>query len=138
LTSYSVFTMGPDESHYIYIGTSIDGIWTYPISDPPVINLAGSCVIKDGDARILEFNAYITDADYYSEIERVSLLYSEQDIGIQLYDDGSHGDKCANDGVFTVDIPIDESTTINGLHYSIVAVDYFGVTSRIWPYLTMR
>ena len=117
-----------------FVATRYDGLWTHVDDMPPVIMMAGSNY--DAEASMLHFNAWVSDVKGPGDIDTVEILYEGNELGVRLYDDGTHGDSSAHDGLFSLSIPADVTDPIINVPYSLIAKDKNGLVSRGWPELT--
>ena len=119
------------------LGTQYDGIWTYPESLEPQIMLAGSYIIQ-GKGKSIIFSAYVPQTETPTDVESVEILYDGNETGLQLWDDGSHGDAVPDDGLYSLELTLNTNASINNLHFSIIAKNKFGMISQLWPYLIIK
>ena len=125
--------MGPNWFPHLIFPSEVDGIWTRVEDMPPRIMTAGSHY--DAEASMLHFNAWVTDIKGPEDVETVNILYDGQETGLRLYDDGTHGDMAAHDGLFHLSIPIEADDPFINIPYSMIAIDKNGLVSRGWPEL---
>ena len=90
----------------------------------------------DAAASMLHFNAWVSDVKGPEDVDTVEVLYEGNELGVRLYDDGTHGDSDAHDGLFSLSIPADVTDPIINVPYSLIAKDKNGLVSRGWPELT--
>ncbi len=127
--------MGPDWAPYLFFASSVDGVWIHAEDLKPQIMLAGTHQkVKDNESSLV-FNAWITDVSGPENIAEVEILYQGQETGLKLYDNGDHGDLTPNDGLFTLEIPIQVNSPIINVPYSIKATDINGMSAQNWPAL---
>ncbi len=126
--------MGPNWLPYLIFPSQVDGIWTRVEDMPPRIMMAGSNY--DAEASMLHFNAWVSDVKGSEDIVTVEILFEGNEIGVRLYDDGTHGDANAHDGLFSLSIPAKVNDPIINVPYSLIAIDKNGLVSRGWPELT--
>ena len=125
--------MGPDWIPSLVFASRADGVWTRVEDMPPRIMTAGSHY--DAETSMLHFNAWVTDIRGPEDVETVNILYDGQETGLRLYDDGTHGDMAAHDGLFHLSIPIEADDPFINIPYSLIAIDKNGLVSRGWPEL---
>ena len=125
--------MGPDWIPSLVFASRADGVWTRVEDMPPRIMTAGSHY--DAETSMLHFNAWVTDIRGPEDVETVDILYDGQETGLRLYDDGTHGDMAAHDGLFHLSIPIEADDPFINIPYSLIAIDKNGLVSRGWPEL---
>ncbi len=126
--------IGPDWFPSLFFASQVDGIWTRVEDMPPRIMMAGSNY--DSAASMLHFNAWVSDVKGPEDIETVEILYEGNELGVRLYDDGTHGDLNADDGLFSLSMPAEVNDPIINIPYSLIAKDKNGLVSRGWPELT--
>lgn len=74
--------------------------------------------------------AFVTDPD--DDIETVELVYAGESIGLQLYDDGEHGDYGHGDGIYGLQLPVNGGNLpAMMINIGIRAVDTRGNNSGI-------
>ena len=117
-----------------FVATRYDGLWTHVDDMPPRIMMAGSNY--DAAASMLHFNAWVSDVKGPEDVDTVEILYEGNEIGVRLYDDATHGDSSAHDGLFSLSIPAEVTDPIINVPYSLIAKDKNGLVSRGWPELT--
>ena len=61
---------------------------------------------------------------------RYKVMFPKDDVALQMFDDGKHGDGAAGDGIFGATIPASASTNGEMIRYSIRAVDVLNNTNR--------
>ncbi len=125
--------MGPNWLPYLIFPSQVDGIWTRVEDMPPRIMMAGSNY--DTSASMLHFNAWVSDVKGPEDIVTVEILFEGNELGVRLYDDGTHGDLNAHDGLFSLSIPAEVNDPIINVPYSLIAKDKNGLVSRGWPEL---
>ena len=125
--------MGPNWFPHLIFPSEVDGIWTRVEDMPPRIMTAGSHY--DAETSMLHFNAWVTDIRGPEDVETVDILYDGQETGLRLYDDGTHGDMAAHDGLFHLSIPIEADDPFINIPYSLIAIDKNGLVSWSWPEL---
>ena len=125
--------MGPDWIPSLVFASRADGVWTRVEDMPPRIMTAGSHY--DAETSMLHFNAWVTDIRGPEDIVTVEILYEGEATGLRLYDDGTHGDMAAHDGLFHLSIPIEADDPFINIPYSLIAIDKNGLVSRGWPEL---
>ena len=128
--------MGADDNPYIYFATKNDGLWTHFDDMAPRIELAGT-YYQRSDLSII-FNAWTTDVSGLEDIVSVEILYEGTPTGLFLSDDGTCGDTIANDGLFTLEIPLDENCSALNVPFSIVATDKQGMSSGNWSTINVK
>jgi hypothetical protein len=112
-----------------------------PENHKPCIPLAGvnpnAVEIEKGG--FFNITARVVDPDGIEDIDRVELRYQGVSLGIQLIDDGRHGDAEGNDGLFGAQFYWGKKTGVPGRYcIELVAVDQSGIESDPWPYLTIN
>ncbi len=117
-----------------FVATRYDGLWAHVEDMPPVIMMGGSNYHSDSSS--LNFTAWVTDVSGTADITTVDILYEGDQTGLSLYDDGTHGDVNAGDGLFNLTIPLENSSSIMNLPYSMCAKDRSNLSSDRWPVIT--
>ena len=117
-----------------FIATRYDGLWTHVDDMPPVIMMGGSNYNRESSS--LDFTAWVTDVSGTADITTVDVLYEGDQTGLSLYDDGTHGDVTSGDGLFNLTIPLENSSSIMNLPYSMCAKDRSNLSSDRWPVIT--
>lgn len=96
--------MDPDWMFYLFFLSQVDGIWICVEDMPTRIMMAESNY--NSDSSTLKFNAWVTDEKGAEDVVSIELLYEGSGTGLQLFDDGIHGDGNAQDCLFSLEIPV--------------------------------
>lgn len=114
-----------------------DHVWCFTVDEPPIIMVAGFWSSEPdtqagGPVTML---AYTTDED----IQSIQLGYEGQPLGLHLWDDGTAGDWCANDGLYTYFLPeLGAGAAAGAYGLDLIAFDVGGQTSVAWPGLRVE
>lgn len=103
----------------------------------PEIRLAGymDTSIGSGIGGHFVLLAYVLDN---IGIGNVELLWFKHPTGVYLYDDGTSGDMMAGDGVYSLVVAqVGGDIAPNRYTFELVARDYAGNESLLWPYLNI-
>jgi len=105
-------------------------------SAPPSVNVAGlwTTRLTNGAPGTLTLVAWISDPDGLDDVDKVELLIAGQATGLQLFDDGAHGDFGSGDGLYALQMELPAGAppaVYAGLQ--LVATDLAGLPSNIWP-----
>lgn len=131
--------LGPDRFPNILFATKYDGVWVYPDDVPPQVLMGGSITGEsDGREKRIWIYALVTHPSGVLEIASVKVLIDDLDTGLQLFDDGTHGDNTPHDGLFVLELTVDAQSTTENLQFKIVAEDKTGLISNPWPELTVH
>ncbi len=123
--------MGPDLMPYVFYHTQNDGVWLHVEDLPPNVMLGGAHF--DNSSSKACFNAWVKDVSGHENIVSVEILYDGLETGLILFDDGTHGDAQASDGLFSVEIPVESAFPVLNLPFSFRAEDENGMESTVWP-----
>ncbi len=107
---------------------------------PPKILLAGywDTYISSASGGNMTLLAFITDPDG-DPITRVDVCVDGSPTGLEMFDDGTHGDFGVGDSIYgiTLPIPAGAAPPMN-VPLEIQATDSTGAQSDLWPYLNVK
>ncbi len=110
-------------------------------SQAPFIMLAGyyDTDVTYVDGGNLKIIAYVMDPDGPEDIASVELYYETIPTGVYLLDNGASGDFGANDQIYGWQANLDPYSLPAGQYrLELIARDYAGNESDLWPYLTVH
>ncbi len=107
--------------------------------EPPSILIGGygESEISSDEGGLLTIRALIQDDVAPFDVAGASLYYEGLPTGLNLEDDGLHGDFDAGDGVFGLQFEIPAGFPSSDYIFEIIAWDEAGNYSAMWPYLTI-
>lgn len=112
-------------------------------SATPIITVGGyfdSKLYEDSFGR-LTFMCHIYDPNGPDDVQSVEVLYNYQGTGLELFDDGAHNDIKLGDSIYANFIDI-QPGALSGLagsyEFQIMATDYSGNKSDVWPYMIIK
>ena len=111
--------------------------------DAPRIMVAGymGTQLSEAQGGNMTIMAWATDPQGLADIQSLELYFNDSPVGIYLMDDGAHGDFSAADSIFGFDIwltPADLQGAAGSYLFQLVATDFSGNQSDIWPNLTIH
>lgn len=106
----------------------------------PVISIAGywNTALSGASGGDLTLMALVTDANGPADIKSVELYYQGNPSGVTLFDDGTNGDLAPHDSFYAISFPIAPGLPAMILTLELVAEDFSGSRSMMWPYLEVN
>lgn len=132
---------GSQEDSYVVSASLLSPGESDQLSDEYPLILAGGfmgSVVSSSMGGQLTVMAVVDPHTGSGEIEKVELYYMGIPSGIELYDDGTHGDDIAGDNIFHTTIDVQPGLAAGDYLLSMVATDTDGNTSPVFPYVTVR